>query len=708
MPRILEASRMDREAYRQSLREITDNLDNLNANADRAVVDLFSGLRRQTADILSDLGDSPSGPLYQRTLDGIDSAINDFAERWGIRLDVLQQEGFAVGEELAARPLEQATAAFDGSETIQIARLGPTTDQLRILAQFRADLIQGATDELRKRVRNEVAAVAVGARSFTDAASAIGRNLTDRNHFSTVMHRARAITVTELGRAQSLATQATQERAAEDVTNLRKRWLNAHLPGARATHLAAEARYAEGGPVGPIPVNEPYAVGGFDAMYPHDPSLPARESVHCHCVSISVLIDPSVTPEEEDPAPTEEEPLTDQDAERLADEEPELTPIQRENIERFERLAQPLERPKGWSKMTKKDKLAWLENAMEEDFPLGEEWRDSARVPRTETTTLPSGRKRRRVVYDTVPKVKGTPLQTAFDLTDMDPEAAFGSMNELRRLSRSFPEVAERLAYVGTYRGAKGAEWKIRKKNQFGGEYAHASVDGRRLALSPSPKFFGNLDNLEGHVSWDYGTDFHPVGGAESVLIHEFGHHVENWLSRNSSKSLIPTGVRADTFGTISTIKNQLTQTFALGGPDGPGGYLDMGRYALKSTHEGWAETFAAYWYRKHDIEWEWRVHDRGGRATGEVIQMRGARPSYGEAYDRGAGKGEAWLDRFGRFMDTLSTTRLEEMPSINDLTDFRSLSDADKALHMDLRRKLIEDLGGPLPSGAWQTFEDV
>ncbi len=723
--RLLEAEALDREAYRIALREIMDGLDDLNTEADRNTVDLFDDLRRQTMDIIDDLGDTPSGPLYQRSLEGIDSAMTDYANRWGLDFWHEQLKGFDLGEDLAGKPLEA------GLPNISIGRVGPTTDQLRILDQFRTDLVAGTTLELRKRIRNEVAGVAVGARSFNDAAKAIGRNLTDVNHFSTMMHRARAIMVTEIGRAQSLATQSAQERAAEVVPNLRKRWLNAHLPGARATHLATEARYAENGIVGPIPVDAPFAVGGFDAMYPHDPSLPAKESVHCHCVSISVVIDPTATPEPKDPAPAEEEPLTDQDEIRLDELPDELTAREKENADRYGRLADPMVKPDGWEDWPNHKRLKWLEAKMEADFPLGEEWRQIAverqrkRVPVLDRNGDPvldlrTGKPRTRMatVDTAIKKVKGSDLPTTFNLKDMDAELAFTNMNELRTLAVAYPEVAERLAFVGTYRGPKGLEWKVNRTRQFNGEIAHASGDGRRIGLAPSfyddPERFAQV----GYSGWRGANNFHPVADPTSYIVHEFGHQVENWLKRNPNRSLISVGSRADGFGTIGIIKETIERHFANAGGLLPskaagitgGGYGGISQYAMKSRAEGFAETFTVDWYRRNEIKWSSSnprlLREFAGDPFAPLVEtfITGAHPEGGDFYMRNGADAEPLLKATATFFDLLEGQRLDDLPRFGDLEGFRALSDADKLTHMDQRNDLLDEFGGSL--GSFHTLE--
>lgn len=281
--RLTEAT--DPEAYARRLLELIAELGTISGTAEAAMIGILEDARRTVLDQILALDfDSPTAGMLSRALQGIDEAMATLASRTNTLLATNQTAAQNIGVKMATEP--------PGFET---AAASITIDQLHILQGFSADLVQGVTAELRKRINAELTSVMVGAKTPTQAATAIGRNLTDRNHFSTIAHRARAIVVTEVGRAQSLGTQAAQQALqdvfgdAGDPTVVRKQWLNAHLPGARATHLQAEANYRPGGNPGPIPVRDLFTVGGFKALYPKDPSLPPSESVHCHCVTLTVF-----------------------------------------------------------------------------------------------------------------------------------------------------------------------------------------------------------------------------------------------------------------------------------------------------------------------------------------------------------------------------------------------------------------------------------
>ena len=71
--------------------------------------------------------------------------------------------------------------------------------------------------------------------------------------------------------------------------NLVKEWIASDGSRTRDTHRTASSQYSNN----PIPMNEPYLVGGSKMMFPSDTSLGARakEVVNCRCVSIPFIPD---------------------------------------------------------------------------------------------------------------------------------------------------------------------------------------------------------------------------------------------------------------------------------------------------------------------------------------------------------------------------------------------------------------------------------
>jgi len=62
-----------------------------------------------------------------------------------------------------------------------------------------------------------------------------------------------------------------------------KEWLATADNRTRDSHLLAWAMYGEGGDPGPIPMDQPFIVGGVEMMYPGDPNGTPAEFCNCRC-----------------------------------------------------------------------------------------------------------------------------------------------------------------------------------------------------------------------------------------------------------------------------------------------------------------------------------------------------------------------------------------------------------------------------------------
>ena len=69
------------------------------------------------------------------------------------------------------------------------------------------------------------------------------------------------------------------------LPGLTKRWIATADNRTRPSHLAAHMRYGEN----PIPIEEPFIVGGAELRYPCDPLGPPEESVNCRCRMASIV-----------------------------------------------------------------------------------------------------------------------------------------------------------------------------------------------------------------------------------------------------------------------------------------------------------------------------------------------------------------------------------------------------------------------------------
>lgn len=93
--------------------------------------------------------------------------------------------------------------------------------------------------------------------------------------------RARRIARTEI---VSASNEGSMMGARSTSLNLQKEWLDTPDSRTRFTHV-------EAGRQDPIDINESFRVGGYQADYPGDPSLPASEVVNCRCTQAFIPYD---------------------------------------------------------------------------------------------------------------------------------------------------------------------------------------------------------------------------------------------------------------------------------------------------------------------------------------------------------------------------------------------------------------------------------
>lgn len=278
-------------AYNAELERQRRRLLGLDRKARVATIREFVELHRQVLTILA--GEIASGTasvqLWQESRIQIEQAVAAFTARYEVTALELAAEGWTIGTDLAFEPIEQASIA------LTVGR-GISSELFDLATLTLPEMITNTGTEAQQRIAREIIGIATGSQTSEAALRNIGSNLSESLVFRSIRARSEAILTTEVGRIQSIATHASYERLQADVAGLRKRWVNAHLPGARETHLAAEARYAVGGTTGPIPMDQLFSVGGERGLYPRAGSFSARNVVWCRCQSLAVL--PEVLPAE--------------------------------------------------------------------------------------------------------------------------------------------------------------------------------------------------------------------------------------------------------------------------------------------------------------------------------------------------------------------------------------------------------------------------
>jgi len=97
---------------------------------------------------------------------------------------------------------------------------------------------------------------------------------------ATVIARTEVIGALNAGRNDAFS--AFEDERDEDEPELEKMWLATDDSRTRPNHREAEGQR--------VPVGQPFIVGGFELMFPGDPTGPPQEVIQCRCVSLLVEV----------------------------------------------------------------------------------------------------------------------------------------------------------------------------------------------------------------------------------------------------------------------------------------------------------------------------------------------------------------------------------------------------------------------------------
>ncbi len=253
---IIDARAAEENLYRLT----TEQTAELKALVEQARKDTIEALSKATKDwLISD---------RRAVLAQLDTILTRFEAQASLGLQKVQTAGWEAGANLV-------TAS--GVAVSTLPHLDPAA--LSIALSTSPDLITNVTDEVRGKVATMIRLAALAQRSPLDVMKEIG-SVTGKGVFANAFARGEAIYRTEAGRMLSTANYARQRQLEERDPGWMKEWHAVLDLRTRLDHAKANGQR--------VKMNGLFVVGGYTALYPHDPELPARESVHCRCISIAV------------------------------------------------------------------------------------------------------------------------------------------------------------------------------------------------------------------------------------------------------------------------------------------------------------------------------------------------------------------------------------------------------------------------------------
>ncbi len=265
-------------------RRVREALAEIYAREEASIARALSALDATRVDIIGRIaeGGSQSFDLTRMRLvmEAIDTRLDDLNGRLSLDLQADMREMLSLGNKLVDDPLIRLGLSNRvhgiSAELAQV---------VAALVDNAADMVRGVTEDARRSISEILRRAAFGGITVQQAIDEIGSSLSSEGAFKNIAARAEAIYRTEILRIQSIATQARMRAQADEVKRagygFRKMWLATLDTRTRATHILAMGQT--------VGIDEKFAVGSEEALFPRDPALSAAESVNCRCVAIPAI-----------------------------------------------------------------------------------------------------------------------------------------------------------------------------------------------------------------------------------------------------------------------------------------------------------------------------------------------------------------------------------------------------------------------------------
>lgn len=269
-----------KQQYINELNAISERFGSLEDTTIKRMLTLVKQLRAQIAAELGTGTDWDQFRAAQQT-----AALRALVDRFQAQLqgevaaavnDAYEFGGISVAEPFAALGIE---GMF----------FRPNPAQLNTLLDFSARMIQKIGNDMRGQIDQQIRLAALGQKDITqtmkDITTALGvearAGIWKKRHdpVKGVAARAETDLRTELQRVFNLSTFSQQQASAERIPGLTKSWMATGDIRTRPSHLRAHVTYKNK----PIPINQPFIVGGHKLMYPGDPAGPPEETINCRC-----------------------------------------------------------------------------------------------------------------------------------------------------------------------------------------------------------------------------------------------------------------------------------------------------------------------------------------------------------------------------------------------------------------------------------------
>ena len=233
--------------------------------------------------VIAALVGMPSGSYDSYYLQSSLRSIEKHLADW--ETSVQGELGTSLGSAWAAGLDLLPAASQAGGVALQLPWISSST--LDALKEFSFGKISGVRGDLYNKIKGELTLGVLGQKTPQEVAGELADGISDLKlptgrfgHpiFKSAAERAEVITGLEIGRAFSMATEASIEAAQATLPELERMWLHAGHPGApRQSHLLMHGQTRKVGAA------FYQTSAGAKVFYPRDPQAPVSEVIRCGC-----------------------------------------------------------------------------------------------------------------------------------------------------------------------------------------------------------------------------------------------------------------------------------------------------------------------------------------------------------------------------------------------------------------------------------------
>lgn len=275
-----------KRAYIKKLNQIARRYGRMENQTAKRAVTMLRALRR---DIAAEIGTTEWSQHRARELmAGLDRLVARFQAQLTGEFQAAMNTAIADGGASVTDPMHAAG--------ISVSFHQPSTAQVNVALDFSADLIRDIGVDIRQKVNKQIRLAMLGGLGPHDAMKAITYDMgleragtkdkwgRKKRIVKGIRYGAERVLRTELQRGFNLAAYSQQQAIAEQEPELRKRWIASADSRTRDSHIAAHIRYMNE----PIPIDEPFVVGGAKLDFPGDPAGPPDQVINCRCRSVTI------------------------------------------------------------------------------------------------------------------------------------------------------------------------------------------------------------------------------------------------------------------------------------------------------------------------------------------------------------------------------------------------------------------------------------